>query len=115
MQHSDSVQLGSAEQHLLGDALDLLQRERVAVDVLAEVLVTLLEDQVDLIVLGDDLEEFGDVGVVEVVEQGYFSEGGDWDSFFSAFGSDLFQCHCCVRFTVDCFVYNSLGSFSEFI
>lgn len=104
MQHTDCVQVCRAQQHLVRDGLDLREGECVSVDVLPQVLVILLEDQVHLAVLRNDLDEFGDVGVVQVAQECDLAQCGDWDALFSAFSAYLFECDCCVGLVVNCFV-----------
>lgn len=82
---------------------------------LAQVLFIVLEDQLDFGLFRNHLKEFGDVGVVEVAQQGDLTDRGHWNAFLSAFGSDLLECHNVAVFVVDGLVDHSLRSFSEFV
>jgi len=115
VKHTSGVELRNPEQHLVRDALDLLHGERVFVDLLAQVLFVVLEDQLDLGLFRNHLKEFGDVGVVEVAQQGDLADGGHRNAFLSAFGSDLLEGHDIAVLVVYGLVDHSLRSFTEFV
>lgn len=101
MQDAHGVAVGDAEQHLLTHALDLLHGERMFVDLLAQVLLLVLEDQLDLAVLADYLEQLGDVQVVQVAEQRDFAQGGHGDALLPRLRADLLERHCVSVLLVD--------------
>ena len=80
-----------------------------------EITVDILEDQVELVLGGDDFLETDDVGVIQFFEERDFPDGSWGNALILVVESDLLESNDLVGDLVPGLIYDSIGALSNFV
>lgn len=111
------VALGRSVEQLVQEGLDIAFRQwaLVVIQQLLQILVQELKHQRQLLVCVQNIHEAHDVGVLQLLQQGNFSNGSTWNTLVLGLKSDGFEGVDLSGFGVSGLVDHTIGTFSDLL